>query len=170
MSAAAAGFNCSLVAETDLPDLLPMMWAYCDFYEVAPGDRELESLARSLIADPEHDGIQLIARSDGGEPLGFATVYWSWQTLIASRAGVMNDLFVAPAARGRGVGRALIEECRRRACEHGAPELVWETAPGNETAQRLYDTLTSDKSAWIHYALPTNPPAYSASRPPRAGD
>jgi len=144
-----------LVGEADLADLLPMMRAYCDFYEVAPSDADLAALARALIADPEREGIQLIARGDGGEPLGFATLYWTWQTLSAARAGVMNDLFVVPEARGHGVGRMLIEECSRRAGEHGAPELVWETTPDNETSQRLYDSLGADKAPWIYYALKT---------------
>ena len=144
-----------LVGEADLADLLPMMRAYCDFYEVAPSDADLERLALALIADPDREGVQLIAHAEGGEPLVFATLYWTWQTLNAARAGVMNDLFVVPEARGQGVGRALIEECRRRAGEHGAPELVWETAPDNETSQRLYDSLEADKSPWIYYALKT---------------
>jgi ribosomal protein S18 acetylase RimI-like enzyme len=141
------------VGKPDLGELLPLMRAYCDFYGVAPPDADLEALARALIADPEREGVQLIARGAEREPLGFATVYWTWQTLTAARAGVMNDLFVAPQARGRGVGRRLIEECRRRAREHGATELVWETAPDNQTSQRLYDSLADDKSTWIHYTL-----------------
>jgi ribosomal protein S18 acetylase RimI-like enzyme len=141
------------VGEADLADLLPMMRAYCDFYEVAPGDADLEALARALIADPQHEGMQLIARGEDGEPLGFATVFWSWQTLSAARAGVMNDLYVVPEARGRGVGRALIEECRRCAADRGTAELVWETAPDNETAQRLYRSLDARESRWLSYSL-----------------
>jgi len=145
----------SPVGEADLAELLPLVRAYCDFYSVDPRDDELVALARALIADPEHEGVQLIARGESGEPLGFATLYWTWQTLTASRAGVMNDLFVSPEARGNGVGRALIEECRRRAREHGAAEVVWETTPENEASQRLYDSITSDKSPWVYYALKT---------------
>ena len=141
------------VGEGDLGELLPMLRAYCDFYEVEPSDSGLEALARSLIADPEQQGIQVIARGEDGEPLGFATLYWTWQTLTASRAAVMNDLFVTPSARGQGIGRALIEECRRRAGEHGCPELVWETALDNETAQGLYGAVGARESRWISYAL-----------------
>jgi ribosomal protein S18 acetylase RimI-like enzyme len=141
------------VGEADLADLLPMMRTYCDFYEVAPSDAQLESLARAMIADPDREGIQLIARAEGGKPLGFATVFWSWQTLIAGRAAVMNDLFVSPEARRQGIGRALIEECRRRAGEHGAAELVWETALDNETAKGLYRSLDARESRWISYSL-----------------
>jgi GNAT superfamily N-acetyltransferase len=141
-----------LVGEADLGDLLPLMRAYCDFYEATPGDAELEQLARALLADPEHEGVQLIARAEG-EPLGFATIYWYWQTLSAGRAALMNDLFVVPESRGQGVGRALIEECARRAREHGATQLVWETAPGNETAQRLYRGFDATEDRWIAYSL-----------------
>jgi ribosomal protein S18 acetylase RimI-like enzyme len=141
------------VGEADLADLLPMMRAYCDFYEVAPSDADLERLTRALIADPDREGIQLLARGDGGEPLGFATVFWSWQTLSAARVAVMNDLFVVSEARKQGVGRALIEECRRRAAERGAAELVWETALDNETAQGLYRSLRAREERWLSYSL-----------------
>lgn len=155
MAARPVDLTVNTVGEADLGDLLPMMRAYCHFYEVAPGDADLEALARALIADPGNEGTQLIARGDDHQPLGFATVFWSWQTLSAARAGIMNDLFVVPAARGQGIGRALIEECRRRALEHGAAELVWETAPDNETAQRLYRSLNAQESRWISYSLRT---------------
>jgi ribosomal protein S18 acetylase RimI-like enzyme len=141
------------VGEADLPELLPLMRAYCDFYEVAPSDERLESLARALISDPDRDGVQLIARDDDGSPLGFATIFWSWQTLNAARAGVMNDLYVIPDARGKGVGRALIEECRHRCRDHGAEQLVWETAPDNETAQRLYRQFDAIEERWLSYSL-----------------
>jgi ribosomal protein S18 acetylase RimI-like enzyme len=142
------------VEEADLAELLPLMRAYCDFYEVSPSDQRLEALARALIADPDREGLQLIARDDDGTPLGFATIFWTWQTLNAARAGVMNDLFVDPEARGRGIGRALIEECRRRCREHGAEELVWETAPDNETAQRLYRAFDAVEQHWLSFSLP----------------
>jgi len=65
----------------------------------------------------------------------------------------MNDLFVAPQARGRGVGRALIEAAAAVTRERGAAWLEWSTAPDNHTAQRLYDSLTDGKSSWLSYEL-----------------
>ena len=50
----------------------------------------------------EREGLQLIARDVDGRAVGFATLYWTWQTLNAARLGVMNDLFVADAARVGG--------------------------------------------------------------------
>jgi GNAT superfamily N-acetyltransferase len=140
------------VGESDLPELLPLMRGYCDFYEVTPSDDELLSLARALIADPERDGVQLLARS-GGEPVGFATIYWSWATTIASRIGVMNDLFVAPSARGTGAAEQLILACVEECRDHGATELTWQTAPDNERAQRVYDRVGAKRSQWVDYSL-----------------
>lgn len=140
------------VNKSDLSDLMPMLRAYCDFYEVDPPDDDLRALTLALIDDPS-EGVQLIARNEQGQPAGFATIYWTWQTLYASRVGVLNDLFVVPAGRGQGTGRALIarglELCRGR----GATKLVWETALDNETAQRLYDGIGAAKSTWFTYEL-----------------
>jgi GNAT superfamily N-acetyltransferase len=114
----------TVVGSTDLPELLPLVRAYCDFYQVTPSDRELLELSRALLADPQHEGLQLVARDDAGRAVGFATLYWTWQTLAAARVGVMNDLFVAAEARGMGVAEGLIAACRERCREHGATRLV----------------------------------------------
>ena len=146
----------SRVAEQDLAELLPLVRGYCDFYEVTPSDDDLLALSRALIADPERDGVQLLAR-DGGEALGFATIYWSWATTIASRIGVMNDLFVAPAARGTGAAELLIHACVEECRSHGAAELTWQTAPDNERAQRVYDRVGAKRSQWVDYSLSVRP-------------
>ncbi len=117
----------SRVTAGDVGELLPLMRAYCDFYEVAPSDEALLALSRALIADPEHEGVQLIARG-GANAVGFATIYWSWATTTATRIGVMNDLYVAPEARGTGVADALIEACTDECRQHGAERLTWQTA------------------------------------------
>ncbi|MDY6996223.1 MAG: GNAT family N-acetyltransferase [Actinomycetota bacterium] len=140
------------VVEADLPELMPMMRAYCDFYRVQPAEENLVAMSRSLIADPS-EGVQLIARDPDATPVGFATIFWSWQTLYAARVGVLNDLFVAPRARGAGTGRSLITAAVQRTRERGAAKLVWETAPDNTTAQRLYDSLGAERSTWLTYEL-----------------
>jgi GNAT superfamily N-acetyltransferase len=144
------------VGEEDLEELLPLLRAYCDFYEVSPSDDALLAVSRALIADPEREGLQLIARdvSDSTHrAVGFATVYWSWQTLNAARLGVMNDLFVAPEARGSGVADRLIAACRERCAEHGAAELAWQTAKDNHRAQAVYERVGGRRSEWLDYSL-----------------
>ncbi|KMO74570.1 GNAT family N-acetyltransferase [Mycolicibacterium obuense] len=142
----------TVVGESDLPDLMPLMRGYCDFYRVDPADADLTAMMRALIADPR-EGLQLIARDEAGAAVGFATVFWTWQTLYAARVGVLNDLFVTEQTRGTGAGRALIDRCLQLCRERGAQKLVWETAPDNVTAQRLYDGIGAEKSSWLTYEL-----------------
>ena len=148
--------NIARATNEDLGELLPLMRAYCDFYDAHPTDDALLALARALIADPEHEGVQLLAREDS-EPLGFATIYWSWATTRAVRIGVMNDLYVAPAARGKGVAEALIRACVDECRTHGASRLTWQTAPDNERAQRVYDRIGARRSQWVDYSLSVRP-------------
>jgi GNAT superfamily N-acetyltransferase len=129
------------------------MRAYCDFYEAAPSDDDLLALSRALIADSEREGVQLLARDDDGERIGFATIFWSWSTVSACRIGVMNDLFVAPAARGGGVAEALIAACVEECRGRGAAKLSWQTARDNERAQRVYERIGGKRGEWLDYSL-----------------
>jgi GNAT superfamily N-acetyltransferase len=145
----------TVVGAADLPALLPLLRAYCDFYQVNPSDRALLELSRALLADPEREGLQLLARDDAGRAVGFATLYWTWATLSAARVGVMNDLYVAAEARGTGVADALVAACLRRCREHGAGRLVWQTARDNHRAQALYGRLGATREdGWLDYWLP----------------
>jgi GNAT superfamily N-acetyltransferase len=149
-----SGFTITRVGEDDLADLLPLMRGYSDFYEVEPSDEALLSLARALIADPERDGVQFIARDDGdGVALGFATIYWMWSTSRAARIGVMNDLFTATAARRRGVGEALIGACLDEVRARGAVLLQWQTARDNKPAQSVYERVGGIREEWYDYYL-----------------
>jgi len=149
----------SRVTTADLPDLLPLVRGYCDFYDVAPTDDALLTVSRALIGDPDREGIQLIARGDGGQAVGFATVYWSWDTLIAARVGIMHDLFVIPPARGTGIADLLIEACVEECRRHGAAKLGWQTASDNGRAQRVYERVGATRDEWVDYWLGVSPEA-----------
>ena len=145
----------STVGEADLGELLPLVRGYSDFYEVTPTDEALLALSRALIADPQREGQQFLARDGDGRAIGFATVYWLWSTTSATRIGLMNDLFVAPEGRGSGAAEALIERCREACRERGASKLTWQTAKDNGRAQAVYDRIGGERSEWIDYSLDT---------------
>jgi GNAT superfamily N-acetyltransferase len=146
--------------EDDLPELLLLMRAYCDFYEVDPSDDALFAMSRTLIDDPELEGTQLIARDDEGRAVGFATIFWTWSTLSASRLGVLNDLFVVADARGAGHADALIAECAERCRQRGATELAWQTAHDNRRAQAVYDRVGATRDErWLDYSFDVAPGA-----------
>lgn len=142
----------SKVAEADLPDLTVLLVAYCDFYRVAPGEQALRDLALALLEDPSQ-GVQLIARNADGDAVGFATVFWTWQTLSASRTGVMNDLYVTPGERGRGWADALIKACAECCAARSISTLVWQTALDNERAQAVYRRVGAKPERWLDWSL-----------------
>jgi GNAT superfamily N-acetyltransferase len=139
--------------ESDLPALLPLLRGYCDFYGASPSDDGLTAMARALIAARDADGMLLVARDGDGVAIGFATVGWKWSSLRAARIAVMEDLFLAPEARGQGAGDALIQACADRAREHGAPVLSWITALDNHRAQAVYERVGASGDAWLEYEL-----------------
>jgi len=141
----------SLVGTDDLLELLPLMRGYCDFYNVSPSDEDLLAMSRALIADPEREGVQLIARDAEGRAVGFATIFWTWSTSEAARLGIMNDLFVSPEARGSGAAEALIEACRGECASRGIKRLAWQTAPSNARAQAVYDRIGATREEWVDY-------------------
>jgi GNAT superfamily N-acetyltransferase len=139
-------------SESDVPRLLPLMRAYCDFYGANPSDEGLTEMASALVAVPDSEGMLWLARGDDG-PVGFAAVGWKWSSLRGARVAILEDLFVDPAARGQRLAARLIDACAKRAGELGAPVLMWETAPDNERAQAAYARTGATASTWLEYEL-----------------
>lgn len=135
----------------DAEALLPLMRGYCDFYEVVPPDSGLLELARTVPGDPAH-GSLYVAEHDGAL-VGFAVMGWKWASTRGGRAGHLEDLFVAPEARGMGIADALIKRCAERCRELGIGALGWLTAPDNHRAQRVYDRSGATSSTWLEYDL-----------------
>ena len=139
-------------ARTDeIEEMLPLIRAYCEFYETEPDDDGLRKMFEMLINDPGQGAI-FIAR-DGGSAVGFATLDWKWSSLKAARLGYLEDLFVDPEARGRGIADALIEVCARRCRELGMPAMQWLTAPDNHRAQKVYNRARADAGTYLEYDL-----------------
>jgi GNAT superfamily N-acetyltransferase len=147
-----SGIEIAPVGDAEFEQLLPLIGAYQRFYEVEDVDEERNrSFFRRFLA-PSEDGL-LIGARDGGRFLGYACLYWHFSSTLARETVLMNDLYVEADARGKGVGRALIEASRDIARERGAAHLEWATAPDNHTAQRLYDSTGAERSEWLEYEL-----------------
>ena len=135
----------------EIEEMLPLIRAYCEFYETEPDDDGLRSMFRTLINDPSQ-GAVFIAR-DGEEAVGFASLDWKWSSLKAARIGFLEDLFVDPEARGKGIADALIEVCAERCRELGMPALQWETQPDNRRAQQVYNRTGAESELLLEYDL-----------------
>ena len=138
------------------PDDLDALEALFDAYRVFYGKASDRAAARAFIGERLQRGesVVFIARDAGGEALGFTQLYPSFSSVAARRIWILNDLFVAPVARQRGVARRLMERARAFAVESGALRLVLETAEDNGPAQALYESLGYVRETGMrHYAL-----------------
>ncbi|EGD24247.1 GNAT family N-acetyltransferase [Prescottella equi] len=126
--------------------------AYREFYEL-PESEEVVSRAWGWFMDPRHECKALVAEVDG-EILGFAHHRRFSSPYTGTTGLFLDDLFTDPAARGRGVGRALIGRLTEMAAAEGHALVQWVTAEDNHQAQALYDTLAK-RTNWVTYeALP----------------
>ena len=141
------------IAAEQLEALLPMIAAYQRFYESEEIDEERNRAFFRRFVAPSDDGMLLGAWREG-ELVGYACLYWHFTSIVPAETVLMTDLYVEPAVRSHGVGRALIEASADVARERGAHCLEWATAPDNATAQRLYDSTGAERTTWIEYELP----------------
>ena len=133
--------------------LLPMIAAYQRFYEVEDIDDERNRAFFSRFLAPSEDGM-LLGAWRGRRAARLRLPLLALHLAGPGRDGADERPLRRPAARGQGVGRALIEASATVARERGAHRLEWATAPDNKTAQRLYDSTGAGRSEWIEYELP----------------
>jgi len=129
-------------SEQDVEHIAPLFDLYRQFYD-EPSD---PALAASFIRDRLQANESVIFLAEAGEDgsreaVGFVQLYPSFSSVKACGIWVLNDLFVAPSARGRGVGRALLEAARQHAVRTGAKRLTLETTAENRAASSLYEEL-----------------------------
>ena len=126
------------------------LWhGYLTFYESSVAEEVYASTFQRLLSDEPYDPSALIAW-DGTKAVGLVNYLFHRHCWRIENVCYLQDLFASPAARGKGVGRALIEAVYRVADEAGCPTVYWTTAEDNETARKLYDRLAT-KTEFIKY-------------------
>jgi GNAT superfamily N-acetyltransferase len=108
---------------------------------VATEERLRESLFGAAPA------AEVLLALDGGRPVGFALFFHTYSTFLAQRGVYLEDLFVEPAARGRGVGRLLLGAVARVAVERDCGRLEWAVLDWNEPAIGFYRRMGADLMA-----------------------
>ena len=137
---------------TDAETIAPLFDRYRQFY------RQASDLPLALAFIHERlslkESVIFLAEDEEGPPIGFTQLYPSFTSVGAGRLWILNDLFVIPAARGRGVGRALLDAAKAHADATGAKRLVLSSAHDNP-ARELYESLgyVRDRE-FCHYSLP----------------
>ncbi len=125
------------------------LWAgYLAFYETALRP-EISDLTWDRFHDPDEQIFALGGYVDG-ELMAIAHYLFHRSTWAPHRYCYLEDLFVAPAARGRGLGRALIEAVYEKARVANASRVYWLTQSNNTQARILYDKV-ADNLGFIQY-------------------
>jgi GNAT superfamily N-acetyltransferase len=131
------------VTDSDLP-AWSTLW---DGYNVFYGRKDATALADEITQttwkrffDP-HEPVHALVAEQDGRLLGLTHFLFHRSTTQHGLSCYLQDLFTAEAARGKGVGRALIEAVYRRATEAGSPRVYWQTHETNLTARHLYDQI-----------------------------
>jgi len=123
---------------TDLNLLVPLFDAYRQFYR-QPSEQDR---ARSFLLDRlERKESFVFLAFECGEAVGFTQIYPSFSSGAMAPILILNDLFVTPRARGRGVGSALLRAAADYGRSSGAVRLVLSTELTNTIAQSVYERL-----------------------------
>jgi GNAT superfamily N-acetyltransferase len=146
------------VRREDLAAWRPLWDGYNAFYGRAEATALPEAITQSTWSRffDAYEPIHALVAERGGPGTGGRTLvglahYLFHRSTIAPLTNCyLQDLFTTEEARGRGVGRALIEEVYRRGENAGASRVYWQTQEGNATARRLYDRI-GEKSEFIVY-------------------
>jgi GNAT superfamily N-acetyltransferase len=139
----------------DLALLVPLYDGYRQFYRQPADPAVAERFLRERLS--RGDSVIFLAEDESGA-LGFTQLYPIFSSISAAPAWVLNDLFVSPAARRSGAGRALLERARQHGIETGARWLSLSTGRDNREAQALYEKLGWVRDTeYYHYELPLSP-------------
>lgn len=136
--------------ETDRDDWERLYRGYAGFYQVPMNDAILQNVW-AWIFDPGTDFYCILAR-DGNKGVGLMHFRATLSPLRGAVAGFLDDLYVDPAVRGRGVVNRLFQELASQARDRGWPVVRWITRDNNYRARAVYDRVAT-RTDWITYEL-----------------
>lgn len=140
------------VSRSDFEQWLPLWDGYNGFYgRSGPTalSSEITRMTWARFFDAYEPVYALVAESDG-RLVGLAHYLFHRSTTAVEPVCYLQDLFTDQAARGQGIGGALINEVYAQARQAGTPRVYWQTHETNHTAQRLYDRV-AERSGFIVY-------------------
>jgi len=130
-----------------------VLWAgYLAFYEHDLPADITNHLWRRLL-DPSDQPYSFVAVDGDGRLVGFVHFHFHLSTWSVEGYCYLEDLFVSPAARGKGAGRALIDAVYRAADARGATRVYWHTQKTNTDARALYDKV-AELTEFVQYRRP----------------
>ena len=133
----------------DLPTILALIRGLARYERLAT---QMKATARNLRRDGfgGHRYFETLICRRSGEPIGFALYFFTYSTFMGKPTLYLEDLFVVPAARGDGAGRALLAALARGAVRRGCGRMEWAVLDWNRSAIRFYERLGAQlRKEWI---------------------
>jgi GNAT superfamily N-acetyltransferase len=126
--------------EADVPVVLELIKALAEYEKLTHLVSATEDDLRTWLFGPQRIAEVVLARADE-QAVGFALFFHNFSTFLGKPGLYLEDLFVIPAWRGRGVGRRLIAHLAALAVERGCGRMEWSVLDWNEPAIRFYTSL-----------------------------
>ena len=143
----------SAATPADVPLILALIGELADYEKLRHEVVATEAALHEALFG-ERPGAQAVIARIGGEAAGFALFFHNFSTFLAKRGLYLEDLFVRPAFRGHGVGRALLAHLASLAVARGCGRFEWAVLDWNRPAREFYESLgAAPKSSWINYQL-----------------
>lgn len=137
----------------DIPLILELITELADYERLVHEVKADAQRMHDHLFGPRPYAEVLIGEVDG-EPQGFALFFHNYSTWLSQPGIYLEDLFVRPAARGAGLGKALLTELARLAVERGCGRLEWSVLDWNEPAIGFYRSLGArPQDEWTVYRL-----------------
>jgi GNAT superfamily N-acetyltransferase len=127
----------------DTAQILAFIRGLAEYEKLSHACLATEETLRATLFGSRPFAEVLIGECDG-IPTGFALFFHNYSTFRARPGIYLEDLFVLPAQRGKGIGKALLRELARLAVERGCARLEWSVLDWNEPAIRFYRSLGAE--------------------------
>lgn len=129
------------ITQSDYDDWARLWRAYLTFYDSEVSSDVYESTFQRLLSDDPHEFNGKIAVTSDGCAIGLVHYLFHRHGWKIENVCYLQDLFADPEYRGKGVGRALIEDVYKVADAAGSPSVYWLAQDFNHTARKLYDRV-----------------------------
>jgi GNAT superfamily N-acetyltransferase len=155
----------TLATEEDVPQILAFIRALAEYERLAHAVVATEERLRQSLFGRRPYAECVIARWSG-EPAGFALFFHNFSTFLARPGLYLEDLFVTPEQRGRGVGRALLRHLAKIALDRDCGRLEWSVLDWNESAIGFYESIGAEPlQDWTIFRLTGDALTRLAARP-----
>lgn len=139
--------------ESDLPLILHLIESLAEYERLRDQCVATEEKLRYTLFG-KHPAAEVLIGSIEKEPMGFALFFHNYSTFLAQPGIFLEDLFVKPEARGKGVGHALLSALARLAVERNCGRLEWNVLDWNELAISFYKRIGAvPMDEWTTYRM-----------------